>query len=118
MILSSDDQEIQLRCDVFFNASIKARKKVIFTICDDLEGIPKHCNYLLHINLTIYRGIKDIIAITIVFDSVRTIAPEENCPTIRVRVWFRVTIRVRGQFSEGNCTGIYLNCHIKYNRLD
>ena len=34
-------------------------------------------------------------------DGVRTIVPEENCPLVRVRIWFRirVTIRVEGQFS-------------------
>ena len=26
---------------------------------------------------------------------VRTITPEENCPTVRVRVWFRVGVRIK-----------------------
>ena len=34
---------------------------------------------------------------------VRTIAPEENCPPVRVRVWFRVNVRIKvgGKFSLG-----------------
>ena len=33
----------------------------------------------------------------------QTIAPEENCLPVGVRVWFRVNVsfRVRGQFSSG-----------------
>ena len=36
-------------------------------------------------------------------DSVRTFAPEENCPPVRARVWFRVNVRfrVREQFFSG-----------------
>ena len=36
-------------------------------------------------------------------NGVRTIALEENCPLVRVRVWFRVSVRIRvwGQFSSG-----------------
>ena len=32
---------------------------------------------------------------------IQTIAPEENCPSVRVRVWFSVTVRIMvgGQFS-------------------
>ena len=35
----------------------------------------------------------------------RTIANEENCPSVRVRVWFRVSIRIRaqGNLPRGNC---------------
>ena len=35
------------------------------------------------------------------FVVVRKIAPEENCPSVRVRVWFRISVRIRsgGQFS-------------------
>ena len=36
---------------------------------------------------------------------VRTIVPEENCPPVRIRVWFRVSVKIRfgagGQFSSG-----------------
>ena len=39
-------------------------------------------------------------------NGVRKIAPEENCPPVRVRVWFRISVRIRaegifprGQFS-------------------
>ena len=34
---------------------------------------------------------------------VRTIAPEKNCPPVRVRVWFRVSIKIRvgGSFPWG-----------------
>ena len=37
------------------------------------------------------------------FGGVRKIAPEENCPPVRVRVWFRIRVRIRagGQFSSG-----------------
>ena len=28
-------------------------------------------------------------------DGVRKIAPEENCPPVRVRVWFRISVRIR-----------------------
>ena len=31
----------------------------------------------------------------------QTIAPEENCPLFRVRVWVRVSFGVGGQFSSG-----------------
>ena len=33
------------------------------------------------------------------------IAPEENCPSVRVRLSFRVSIRIRGEaiFLGGNC---------------
>ena len=41
----------------------------------------------------------------LVFFGIRTIAPEENCLSVRVRVWFRVSVRNRvggaGQFSSG-----------------
>ena len=32
------------------------------------------------------------------------IAPEENCPSVRVRVWFRISVRIRAgrQFSSGS----------------
>ena len=35
---------------------------------------------------------------------VRKIAPEENFPTFRVRVWFRISFRIRagGNFPRGN----------------
>ena len=38
-----------------------------------------------------------------IFKGARTIAPEKNCPPVRVRVWFRVSVRIRfgGQFSSG-----------------
>ena len=29
------------------------------------------------------------------FVVVRKIAPEENCPSVRVRVWFRISVRIR-----------------------
>ena len=34
---------------------------------------------------------------------VQKIAPEENCPPVRVRVWFRINVGIRagGQFSLG-----------------
>ena len=34
---------------------------------------------------------------------VRKITPEENCPPVMVRVWFRISVRIRagGQFSLG-----------------
>ena len=32
---------------------------------------------------------------------IRKIAPEEDCPSVRVSVWFRVSFRVGGQFSSG-----------------
>ena len=34
---------------------------------------------------------------------VRKIAPEENCSPVRVRVWFRVSVRIRvgGNFLQG-----------------
>ena len=37
------------------------------------------------------------------FLGVRKIAPEENCRPIRVRVWIRISVRIRagGQFSSG-----------------
>ena len=37
------------------------------------------------------------------FVGVRKIAPEENCPPVRVRFWFRISVRIRtrGQFSWG-----------------
>ena len=31
----------------------------------------------------------------------QTIAPEENCPLFRVRVWIRISFDVGGQFSLG-----------------
>ena len=31
----------------------------------------------------------------------QAIAPEENCPLVRVRVWLRVSFGVGGQFSSG-----------------
>ena len=31
----------------------------------------------------------------------QTIAPEENCPLFRVRVWVRISFDVGGQFSLG-----------------
>ena len=31
----------------------------------------------------------------------QTIAPEENCPLVRVRGWVRVSFGVEGQFSSG-----------------
>ena len=40
-------------------------------------------------------------------DGVRKIAPEENCPPVRVKIWFRISLRIRaarnfprGQFSQ------------------
>ena len=38
-----------------------------------------------------------------VFHGVRKIAPEENCPPVRVRVWFRISVRISagGQFYAG-----------------
>ena len=40
---------------------------------------------------------------TNVNDGVRKTASEENCPLVRVRVWFRISVRIRarGQFSLG-----------------
>ena len=34
---------------------------------------------------------------------VRKIAPKENCPPVRVRVWFRISVRIKAgeQFSSG-----------------
>ena len=39
----------------------------------------------------------------VAWKGVQKIAQEENCLSVRVRVWFRVSvkIRVRGQFSSG-----------------
>ena len=34
-------------------------------------------------------------------DGNETIAPEKNCPEVRVRVWLRVSFGVGGQFSSG-----------------
>ena len=37
-----------------------------------------------------------------VSNGISTIAPEENFPRDRVKVWIRVRIRVEGQLSSGN----------------
>ena len=50
-----------------------------------------------------YRSIKN---------SVRTIAPEENCPPVRVRVWVRVRFSVGGQLSSGAIVLEPLRIHI------
>ena len=44
------------------------------------------------------------------FYGVRKIALEENCPPVRVRVWFRISVRIRagGQFSS---RAIFLEPH-------
>ena len=34
-------------------------------------------------------------------DGIRTIAPEENCPPVRVRVWIRVSFGIGRQFYSG-----------------
>ena len=41
--------------------------------------------------------------VRIVYWRYPTIAPEENCPPVKVRVWIRIRVsfRVRGQFSSG-----------------
>ena len=40
------------------------------------------------------------IVISTIVRGVRKIVPEENCPPVRVRVWFRISVRIRagGQF--------------------
>ena len=47
--------------------------------------------------------VKIYTSFTTVFNGVRKIAPEENCPLVRVRVWFRISVRIRagGNFSWG-----------------
>ena len=44
---------------------------------------------------------------SVVLQGLRKIAPERNCLPVRVRVWFRISVRIRagGQFSSG---AIYL----------
>ena len=39
----------------------------------------------------------------VILNGIRTIAAEENCPPVKVRVWFRDSVRskVEGQFSSG-----------------
>ena len=43
------------------------------------------------------------IVISTIVRGVRKIVPEENSPPVRVRVWFRISVRIRagGQFSSG-----------------
>ena len=36
-----------------------------------------------------------------------TIAPEENCPPVRVRVWFRVSVRIRVEWKIISLGGNY-----------
>ena len=35
-------------------------------------------------------------------NGVRKIAPEENCPPARVRVWFRISVRIRAEGGRGD----------------
>ena len=37
----------------------------------------------------------------LLYSGIRTIAPEENCPLVMVRVWVRVRFKVGGEFSSG-----------------
>ena len=39
----------------------------------------------------------------VLYLGVRKISPEENCPPVRVRIWFRISVRIRarGQFFSG-----------------
>ena len=42
------------------------------------------------------------------FHLVRTITPQENCPPVRAKVWFRVRIRIRvvGNFPRGGANAL------------
>ena len=68
--------------------------------------------------------VKIYTSFTTVFNGVRKIAPEENCPLVRVRVWFRISVRIRageGQFSSGAIflepLLCYLVMHIHWHKM-
>ena len=78
------------------NHKIKT-KRYTFLLVSDIDA-EKSC-FLCRVK-TPYQQI-------LIFLGCRTIAPEENCPPVRVRVWFRVSVRIKVEWKtislRGNC---------------
>ena len=65
-----------------------------------LKGYPN--NYPPRkIALRLELGFESRSGLVLGFGGNQTIAPKENCPLVRVRVWLRVSFGVGGQFSSG-----------------